>query len=365
MTTDQIETRQVSVRPEWHSRMGPSLVLQASTDASASNSDETATRHVRSTDSIVSVGSDPRAQPLLGWSVSTQWQQFTGSELDRHVRKALGTVLFNPGGSLGYSLYSGREQNDLQDGNSSAASIWGAGVRWIPHERIAIAGTAGKRFFGTEYAVAIAYRRPLSAIRLTAVRDVGYLGNRMETGNVSPFVGMLTDLLRSNLPDPVARETVVRGRLREAAIPYTLGAPLDSATATPFLNQRLEFAYLYSGIRDTFTVSLGFRKQNAFPGNSTPQTLAFESTRQKNAGATWAHRLTRSVSLNYNFQFVQTEDLRLESRQTLQRLHTLSTATQLTPRTTLSFLARRLDLQSTAIRSYVENSLACNLETRF
>ena len=71
------------------------------------------------------------------------------------------------------------------------------------------------------------------------------------------------------------------------------------------------------------------------------------------------------MTLNYNFQFFQTEGLQNAGRQTLQRQHSLTAAKRLSPTLNVSFLARRLDLESSVIRSYVENFVSCNLELRF
>ncbi len=364
-TADQVETRQASIRPAWHSRLGSALVLQAWSETTNSKTDEPSGRNSRSTDSVASVSSNRTASGMVDWSISAQSQQFAGSDFDRSVRRGQASLMINPGDSIGFSLFGGREQSDLQNGLESSSTIWGGGLRWIPHERLAIAATAGKRFFGTEYALAVAYRRPLSALRLAVVRDIGFLGDRTTIGSASPFVGMLSELLRSTTPDPTIRDNAARGRLREAGVPIVLGAPLDSAVAVPFLNQRIDLAYLYSGIRETFTVTIGYRKQEAFAGNASTIAGVFEDSRQKNAGVIWAHRLSNTLTLNYNFQFVQTEDLKTALRQTTQRQHSLNTTTRLGPRTTLSLSARHLDLQSSVIRGYIENIVGCNLEMRF
>jgi uncharacterized protein (PEP-CTERM system associated) len=368
---DRVETRTFSIRPDLHTRLGSGIVLRATTDAATSRADDAAGLRQRSIDSTASLGSDPSSAGLVVWSLSGQSQQFEGTGIanaDRSIRRAQATLRINPAAAFGFSVFGGRETTDLANtaDRQESASIWGGGIRWIPHERLAFGATAGKRFFGTEYAAALAYRRPLSSWRFTATRDITFLGSRTEAGAVSPFIGMLTDLLRGTTPDPANREVAARGRLADAGVPLALNAPPDALNARPFLNQRLDASFLYTGQRDTMTFSAGYRKQVAFDNpSSVVQPGTFENTRQRNAGAIWAHRLDRAVTLNYNFQFFQTEGLQNTGRQTLQRQHSLTAAKRLSPTLNLSFLARRLDLESSVIRSYVENFVSCNLDIRF
>lgn len=368
---DRVETRTFGIRPDLHARLGGSAMVRASTDAATSRAEDVAGQRQSSTDSVVSVGSDPSTTGLLAWSVSGQSQRFQGTgadNADRSSRRAQASLQINPADSLGFSIFGGREKTDLSSvqGQQGAASIWGGGVRWIPHERLAIGVTSGKRFFGTEFAAALAYRRPLSAWRFTATRDVAYLGARTEAGATSPFVGMLTELLRGSTPDAAAREAAARGRLRDAIIPLALGAPTDALIARPFLNQRFEAMFLHTAIRDTLTFSAGYRKQTAFEAIQVPPVPStFENTRQRNAGFIWSHRLDRAVTLNYNFQFFQTEGLQDLLRQTIQRQHSLTASKRLSPSLNVFVLARHLDLESSVIRGYVENSVSCNVDIRF
>ncbi|MBL8520730.1 MAG: TIGR03016 family PEP-CTERM system-associated outer membrane protein [Betaproteobacteria bacterium] len=362
---DRVQSRTWTVRPDFHSRLGSQVVTRAWIDAIDSRTEEANARVQRSITSVASLGSDQSSGNPIGWSISGQQQRFDADDSDREIRRAQATVQWNPGGAFGGSLFAGRETSDLRNGQSNSTSIVGGGVRWIPSERVALAATAGKRFFGTEYAAALAYRRALTALRLTAARDVAYLESRSETGAASPFLSMLADLLRASIPDQGPRQDAAQRRLQDAGIPVALGAPVDALNARPFLNQRLDLSFLYTSPRDNLTLSAGYRKQTELEANPSALPSPFDPIRQQSAGLAWSHRLDRSMTLNYSFSYLQTEGIRDGNRETTQRQHSLSTSKRLGPRLTLSFLARHLDIKSSVIRTYVENSVGCNLDVRF
>lgn len=362
---DRVETRTYSISPYAKGRFGDLAVFQARVNALETRAAGSNQPSSRSVEPSAGVRSDP-AKGGLGWLVEGQGQEIDGDALDRRksVRARAG-LTFSASNQLVLQFFGGREKSDLAGGEETTSTIRGVGIQWQPGERTQVALAGGKRFFGNEYAMVFAHRMPLSAIRVSATRDVTFLATQAEAASTSPLISMLTDLLAASIPDPAARAATVQRRFEDSGLTPFTATTGASPTSRPVLNQRFDATFLVLGLRNTISLNAGGRRQSGIDGAGSAPVAAIENIRQRNAGATWTYRLDPISTLTYLFTYLQTEGLDSDTRHTIQRQHSLTINTRLSPQTTGTMGVRRIEIDSTMIPSYTENAVYCTINKRF
>ena len=134
--------------------------------------------------------------------------------------------------------------------------FWTAGFAWTPTERTNFTATAGHRFFGSTYSLALSQRARTSVWNLGYNEDVTTTRGQFSlpaTGNTQNF---LDQLWQSIIPDKDARKQIVDNFIRDAGLPLSLAQPINTFTNQVFLQKNLQASVALTGVQNTAVLNL-------------------------------------------------------------------------------------------------------------
>jgi uncharacterized protein (PEP-CTERM system associated) len=306
---------------------------------------------------------NPSPSTRLGWIVDGRaWDVRPHGEPSARDERLRATFLAEIAYHLRVSAIVGYDATDFLSltGDRESGTSRGVGLNWNPGPRTQLAAIWERRFYGDFHDVQFQWRSPKTAWRIASVRDLTVLPNVLANGASSATLQLMSDLLSSAIPDRLQRETAARQQLEQAAI--SGAAPLSSGyiTSRPLEYQEDEIAAALLGVRDTVTFRADRRRQRVrgpalFP---TPVTLGEENLRQIRYSVQWAHRLTPLTTFTFEAARLDNKSLDLSQLTSLERQATASVRSALGPHAVLSLGLRRLLFTgSTTFGSFSENAI--------
>jgi uncharacterized protein (PEP-CTERM system associated) len=357
---NQSEVRTYSIQPVLRGVLAGVVGVQASLNASGTNSDaeiNSASTGATLTMSSVSTGA------LFGWSLtgSRQISNFDGGR-ETTTDRVVASVLFRPQPELQLTLRGGPERTDLASVEQRQSSNWGAELTWIPSLRTRVMAGFDRRAFGNGHNIALEHRMRRSVWRYADSRSVSDGSGQTNGGSVRAY-DLFFELFASLEPDPVLRDALVRSFLERNNIP--LDAPIGGGflSAAPTVQRRQELSLALSGLRTTFVAAAFLTdSRRADTVSTAADDLSNGALRQRGLSATVSHRLTPRQTLSL---LASTQRSRSEGAAGRTGLDSLSVSwsTRLTERGNLSLSLRHSEYDETT--PYTENALTAAFSTRF
>ena len=150
----------------------------------------------------------------FGWSVDGNAISFrnkiVGTAHDERVRVSFSYAFSS---QIHISVIGGSEATNFA-GTRNGERTSGLGLEWSPGARTQFAAVKEKRFFGESHRVSFSHRTALTAWKFTSAKDVSSFFGQLTGGGGGSTASLLSDLLVSAIPDPIAREAAVRQSLK-------------------------------------------------------------------------------------------------------------------------------------------------------
>lgn len=368
-TENRTETRVVSVSPYVKGSFGSWATYDLRFVASATRTAE-------------NVGADGNAKNWSGRLASSTDFGNVGWILDyynRHndfrtgpdTRSQLGrgTLIYHADPTLWVFARGGRESNNYSQ-EDTAYTTHGMGLEWAPTGRTRVSAENDKRFFGRGYRYAFRHRTSQSAWSLVATKDDTTTTDQLTRSPVGNLFERFSELLTSQISDPVQRAEQVRQILTRTGIPRQSIPQVESLTSGVVLERRVEGSVAVMGARNTWTFS-AYRSQTKqltpLDGTITSDFAAVPETRASGLSLNWSHRLSGLSSLIGIASWQRNRGIGAGTLETVVRRFDVGANTRLSPNTTGSIGLRhvRFDGQGETGPDYRENAVFAALTYQF
>ena len=316
------------------------------------------------------IGFIKNAHVIFGfsWSVDGNALRFrnrvVGKSYDERIR---GSLAYEINTQLHVSAISGREVTNFRGVQNESATTSGVGLEWSPNARTQFAAVREKRFFGNSQSVSFKHRTALTVWSFTSTRDILATSGQLNASGVGTVAGLLSDLLATSIPDPIAREAAVRRRLDESGFSANPASSGGFATGRPILVRNDEASVAVRGVYNTITLSFTRRLQTGL-GPSAGGTDSFSLSndiRQHGVNLNWAYRLSPLSSVSLVAATLRTEALSMTGLDTNQRSFNLLFSTRVGLNTYATLGARRVFFDNSLDTGYRENAILASVSLRY
>ena len=357
---NQDDVANATLRPYVRGVLGGSVSYNAALFASASRTRNSALGDVNERGGNLALGS--LSGGLFGWGLDASHRRtdyLAGrATIDERVVASLN---FRPDVDWAFSLRGGQESTDVGSLDKRRYDNWGAGLRWTPSPRTVFSADLDQRYFGRSWALVLEHRFAQSALRLTSSRGASSSNNSGADGNGITVYQLLFAQLASQLPDPVARDALVRQMLLQGQIDPSMRVPGGSLGNAVSLQRRTDLGWTYAGGRLTLALQASSSYTNTL--DTLAPRLGDGPVSQRGLIASVAWRLTPTASSNLSLSQLKTANEGTRAGNDLNSI-AIGVGDQIGLRTTASLSARH-SRQSGGPDPYRETALGAALSHRF
>lgn len=303
----------------------------------------------------------------FGWSVDGNAISFrnkiVGTAHDERVRVSLSYAFSS---QVHISAIGGSEATNFA-GTRNGERTSGLGLEWSPGARTQFATVKEKRFFGESHSVSFSHRTALTAWKFTSTKDVSSFSGQLTGGGGGSTASLLSDLLISAIPDPIAREAAVRQQLEASGISGSSALGGGFATGRAFITRNDEASVALRGVYNTVTLAFSRRDQRGF-GTATAGTDSFSLSneiRQAGVNLNWAYRFSPLSSLSLVATSLRSEGLSTSGLNSTQRSLNFLFLTRIGLNTYASLGARRVIFENSSNTGYRENAVLGSVSLRY
>lgn len=305
-----------------------------------------------------------------GWGFQFNSQKIDYSNANTvRFESSTGNLFYRLTPRFRLNLKAGYENNSyFSTGEQPKGAFASAGFTWSPMERASIEASAGKRFYGTTYALQANVRSHRMAWALGYNEDLTTTQSQFLVPVTVDTSAFLNQLWKSSIPDPDARQKVVDAFIRDTGISGSLTQAVNAFTNRVFLQKSLHGSLALTGVRSTALISLfDIRREAQTPGaidnalTGAPGGMFDDSTRQRGANAVWNLRVTPRTNVALTGTISRVTGL-TSGREDHNRIARLSLSRQLQPKLKGTIELRRLRQTSSLAGSDVrENAINASL----
>lgn len=309
-TNNLTETRTYSISPYLRHRFGSTATSELrythdSVDSSTSG------LLAREADHILLKIISGTAFNTLGWGLdySKQRTDYTSAgAADLDMESLSGQLRYRilPRLSLigtgGYEKFSYLSISDKPE-----SAFWSAGFSWTPAERTSLMASAGKRFFGTTYALKANHRTRRTVWNVDYSEDITTTQSQFLVPATIDTANFLGQLLTTQYPDLTSeeRQKVIDDFIRQTGLPSSLSESINYFTNRVLLQKRLQASVALNGAKNTLVLSVFNMLREAQTSQDIDSSLLgssnlalYDNTRQVGASALWNWRLSAVTSAN-------------------------------------------------------------------
>ena len=305
----------------------------------------------------------------LGWSLDSDAlairNDAAGKRQDGRIR---GTLIYDIYPELHASVMYGRENTDYASSTMQSSNTPGIGVEWSPGARTQFAAVKERRFFGDGRSLVLSHRTPLVALKYTDDKDATVMPNQIAAGGQGSVYALMSDLLTSSIPDPVARGQAVKSRLEQTGVSAISGTIGGFVTSRIFVSHNRDASAVLIGRTNTITLTLSQRDRQSIGLGATSVTDSFSSSadiRQQIESGAWVHRLSPLSTMTLTASRLHTIGLSTTSSDSRQDAQSLFYTKQIGAKTSASAGVRRAQFSSTISPGYRESALVGSLSASF
>jgi len=283
----------------------------------------------------------------------------------RRDSRVRATLIYESARDLQLSASAGYERSDFDDPQSEGLATPGLGIAWTPSERTQFAAFAERRFFGTGHNLLFSHRTPQTAWRVASVKDAAVLPPGISTDSAGSLTGLMSYLLSSAIPDPVAREAEARRRLEEFGISPNTMLSSGETNFRPYVFRNSTASVALLGVRHALTLSYADREQRYTRPLTGSALGTFNDFRERGVAVNGSRRLTPLTTFTIFARALRTEGLSNLAPDTRQRDFGASVSSILGRHATLNVGVRRASFDtSLPSGSYRENAAFLTLTFR-
>ncbi|HEU4373100.1 MAG TPA: TIGR03016 family PEP-CTERM system-associated outer membrane protein [Telluria sp.] len=254
----------------------------------------------------------------IGWDLQASRQDLADS-LDRkfHIQNSNATLRYRATQNLSPTASVGYDQYDYpKPGGSSAGRSYSLGFVWTPSLRTSIQATAGHRYFGPSYLLALSHRSRGTVWTINYNDAVTTTRDQLLIPAAVNAVDVLDRLFATSIPDAVARRQAVDAYIAANGLPPSLAHNINYFSNRFVLQRAFQAAVAFNTARTTSVVALNASKRNALsapdavvPLPGTVVTTLDDDTKQAGASVSMSYRLSPRTATSLNLNASRSESL--------------------------------------------------------
>jgi uncharacterized protein (PEP-CTERM system associated) len=254
----------------------------------------------------------------LGWGLQLSRQNLDDSQAGKSTSQtASATLRYQVANSFSLNLNGGYDKYDYQAlGGATAGSSHSVGFSWVPSARTSVEASAGKRYFGSSYALTALHRsrRTVWSINyndaVTTTRAQFLIPATIDTAS------MLDRLFTAGFPDPVARRQAVDAYILATGLPASLADNINYLSNRFILQKQLQASAAFNTPKTTTILSLNATRRNALSAAQSDSALLGsnlstlnDDTKQVGATLASSYRLNSRTAVNLTLSAARIESL--------------------------------------------------------
>ena len=382
VSNNRVETRSYSISPYLEQRFDSIAVGRLryahealnSGDVNSSNAGGRIGLGNSSTDRVVAtVVSGPVFRTFTwGTTASTQKTRYTDTD-SVSESSASANIGYLLGPNLRLTAAGGYEKDTyVTIGDKPQGAFYNAGFIWTPSSRTSVTATAGHRFFGPTYFLAISHRARLAAFNLTYNEDITSSLAQALLLQKSNTSGTLNQSLLATVPDPLLRQRLVDNLIQSLNLPSETRTVSNALSNRYFLQKNLQASLAANGIRNTVIGSLFMTRREPQSGSlpagaslGSQASLLDDNSRSVGASGVWSYKLSPRTLTNANLSYTRTRSLTTDVTTNYKTLR-LGVTSAFQPKLNGSLELRHTQQDSDLIGSDVrENAITASMRMQF
>jgi uncharacterized protein (PEP-CTERM system associated) len=363
-TNNQAEVRTYSASPYFRKKFENNFIAELRYTRDSVSSDQQLYSNSKGNSFRANINSGS-AFKSIKWGLN-----YDRKEIDFEKQVPLNTTTTT--GNLDYAILPlvkltstfGYENNSYFYQGSQASGYFGSlGFIWTPTERTNILFNAGQRFYGKTKTLSVNQRARMSVWSLGYNEDVTTTRAEFLIPAGSNTSGFLNQLWQTSIPDPIQRQKIVDGFIRDSALPTSLSQPINTFSNQVFLQKTLLASVAMTGVQNTAILSLfdSTREPLSKTANSTPLPLTQGIVKQTGVNALWQLQFSPRTNANLNLGYTKSEDSLTLVKDTFKTVR-LSLSRKIQPKLSAMLEARHVQKSSNFVQTnYDENAITLYL----
>lgn len=175
---------------------------------------------------------------------------------------------------LSLGVYGGYDSYDFSSvGGAQSGAAYGGSLQWAPSARTSLQATAGHRFYGPSYTLALQHRSRGTVWNITYSDSVSSTRSQFVLPQAIDTAAMLDSLFRAQIPDAQLRAAVVQSYIQSAGLPPSLATSVNFLSNRYSLNKQLNAGMAWQLARTTTTVSVFKNKREMLSSQQVDSVL--------------------------------------------------------------------------------------------
>jgi uncharacterized protein (PEP-CTERM system associated) len=175
---------------------------------------------------------------------------------------------------LNLGVYGGYDSYDFSGvGGAQSGAAYGGSLQWTPSARTSVQATAGHRFYGPSYSLALQHRSRGTVWNINYTDSVSSTRSQFVLPQAIDTAAMLDNLFRAQIPDALLRAAAVQAYIQSAGLPPSLATSVNFLSNRYSLNKQLNAGMAWQLARTTTTVSVFKNKREMLSSQQVDSVL--------------------------------------------------------------------------------------------
>lgn len=274
---------------------------------------------------------------------------------------------------LNVGVFGGYDDYDFSGlGGAQSGAAYGANLQWTPSARTSIQASAGHRFYGPSYSLALQHRSRGTVWNVVYSDSVSTTRSQFLLPQAINTAALLDNLFRAQVPDPLLRAAVVQAYIRSAGLPPSLASSVNFLSNRYSLQKQFNASVAWQLARTTSTFTVFKSKREMLSSQQVDSALLGSSllslndnTEQTGAMASVSYRPGAQTVATLIANATNIKSLS-DARNSHHRDLRLNLSRTFSTRTNGSVELRRVTGSAgLGGLNYTENAISATLSTRF
>jgi uncharacterized protein (PEP-CTERM system associated) len=175
---------------------------------------------------------------------------------------------------LNIGVFGGYDSYDFSGlGGAQSGAAYGANVQWTPSARTSLRASAGHRFYGPSYMLALQHRNRATVWDLSYNDSVSTTRSQLLLPQAVNTAALLDKLFRAQIPDDLLRAVAVQAYMQQAGLPTALATSVNFLSNRYALEKQLSASVAWQLARTTSTLSLVHAKREMLQSQQIDSVL--------------------------------------------------------------------------------------------
>jgi uncharacterized protein (PEP-CTERM system associated) len=175
---------------------------------------------------------------------------------------------------LNVGVFGGYDDYDFSGlGGAQSGAAYGANLQWTPSARTSLQASAGHRFYGPSYSLALQHRSRGTVWNVLYSDAVSSTRSQFLLPQAINTAAMLDNLFRAQIPDPLLRAAAVQAYIQSAGLPPSLSTSVNFLSNRYSLQKQFNASVAWQLARTTSTFTVFKNKREMLSSQQVDSAL--------------------------------------------------------------------------------------------